>query len=194
MNTKRILLWMGLGLAAGCYAGVETEGDEDFDRTRGACLFAGSDGSSSTYAWNCNHSANSAAVGVDGVLVAAPAAAAAGPVEDAILQNAGDMLGGVVADCMQDPEFATNCTNECGAMGLSWEPPGVCQEEMDVMVQIVGPIDDDPEGGVCPDGQPRKGAVVEAIAPCMCQCGAPLQGPPPPPGGQNNHPLPPPPN
>ncbi len=202
MNTKRLLLWMGLGLAAGCYAGIEDGDDQDFDRTRGACVFVGSSGSSSSYSWNCDDDdeARSAVVEVDGVLAAVPITAE-GPIEDAILQNAGDMLGGIIADCLSDPNFAESCIDECGAMGLGWEAPGICQEEMAVAVQIVGDVDHDPNGATCPNGQPRRGAVVQATAPCMCQCGAPLEGgnnqpPPPPPGsggGGNNQQQPPPP-
>jgi hypothetical protein len=174
-----------LGLAAGCYAGIEDE-SEDFDRTRGACVYTGSNGESSTYAWNCDSDggdSKSAVVRLDGRLAIAPADLQ-GPIEDAILQNAGDMVGGIIADCLEDPEFAMSCTNSCAEMGLSWNPdPGVCTEEMDFEIQIVGDLDDDPGGGVCPDGSPRMGGLVVATAACQCQCGAPIGGgqPPPPP-------------
>ncbi|MEM6996740.1 MAG: hypothetical protein AAF721_39920, partial [Myxococcota bacterium] len=54
MLQKRHALWIGLGLAAGCYAGVEDAESDAFDRTDGACRRLTMSRSASSYQWNCN--------------------------------------------------------------------------------------------------------------------------------------------
>ncbi len=189
MINKRFAIWIGLGLAGGCYAGVDDPEEESLHRTGGMCLRSGTSGASSRIRWDCTRNAE---LGDQDVIALGPTPTA-GPTEDAILAGVDDMMDGVIADCLANPEFANSCTQACAAEGLTWQPPGLCEDEMDLVAEIVGPVFDDPEGGLCPDGSVAQGAVVQATAECVCECGPPLDPPPGPPQGPPQGPPPPPP-